>query len=102
MVNRRQIVILLALVLLVGSLLTGCGGATEGTAEWHFDQGNKLYGQGRYDEAIKEYSKAIRLNPELAEAYYNRGLTYKKLGQLERAIEDYNAAIRLNPELAES
>ena len=26
-----------------------------------------------FDRAIKDYNKAIELNPELAEAYYNRG-----------------------------
>ena len=37
------------------------------------------------------------MNPNLAEAYYNRGLAYAKLNQHERAIKDYDKAIELNP-----
>jgi len=48
--------------------------------------------------AIKIYDKAIELNPNFAEAYYNRGNAYSDLKQYERAIEDYNKAIELNPE----
>ncbi len=45
------------------------------------------------------HRKAIRLQPDLAEAYYNRGIAYNNLGQYQRAIEDYNEAIRLKPDL---
>ena len=41
---------------------------------------------------------AIRLNPDDANAYYNRGLAKDKLGQHFAAIADYDIAIRLNPD----
>jgi tetratricopeptide (TPR) repeat protein len=53
------------------------------------------------DFTIEDYDEAIRLNPQDAEAHFNRGNAYYALGELERAIEDYDAAIRLNPQLAE-
>ena len=56
----------------------------------------------RYDEAIEEYSKTIRLNHQSAKAYNNRGSTYDELGQLNRAIEDFDEAIRLNPQFADA
>jgi tetratricopeptide (TPR) repeat protein len=37
---------------------------------------------------IKESDQAIRLDPNDAEAYINRGIAYKNLGQHKRAIED--------------
>ena len=50
--------------------------------------------------AIDDYDEAIRLDPQFASAYYNRGLAYQRLGQSERAIKDFNEAIRLNPQYA--
>ena len=51
-----------------------------------------------YDKAIVHYTAAIDLNPELAEAYYNRGLAYANKGEFDAAIQDFNKAIGLNPE----
>jgi len=50
------------------------------------------------EKAIEDLSQAIRLNPDNAVAYYNRGLTYGDSGQYQRAIEDYSQAIRLDPD----
>ena len=35
--------------------------------------GNILSDLGRTEEAIKDYSTAIEINPQYANAYYNRG-----------------------------
>jgi tetratricopeptide (TPR) repeat protein len=45
--------------------------------------------------AIEAYTSAIALNPNYAEAYYNRGLAYDKLGNHRHAIEDHEAAAKL-------
>ena len=42
--------------------------------------------------------KTIRLNPDEARAYYNRGVAKSELGKYFEAISDYDEAIRLNPE----
>ena len=55
----------------------------------------------QYDKAIEHYTEAVTLNPELAEAYNNRGNVYRSKGKFDAAIQDYNTAIALNPELAE-
>ena len=52
---------------------------------------------GHPEAAISDYDAAIRLNPEYAKAYNNRGVAKKALGHLEAAISDYDAAIRLDP-----
>ncbi len=57
---------------------------------------------GRNEEAIKDYDKAIELNPQYAKAYNNRGKAKAKLGRNEEAIKDYDKAIELNPQLAEA
>ena len=48
-------------------------------------------------EKIEYFSKALELNPTLAEAYEKRGIHYFFKGQLEDAIQDYTRAIRLKP-----
>ena len=56
----------------------------------------------QYDKANPDYSKALELNPRLAEAYSNRGITYDTKGQYDKAITDYSKAIELNPGLAQA
>ncbi len=73
-----------------------------GTVQWHLDEGEELARQGRLDEAIKEFTKAIELDPLFAETYNGRGLVYSSLSQFERAIKDYDQAISLNPQYAEA
>jgi tetratricopeptide (TPR) repeat protein len=50
-----------------------------------------------YGSAISDYNEAIMLNPNLAEAYNNRGNAYYSKGDHDKAISDYSEAIRLNP-----
>ena len=56
--------------------------------------------QEHCENAIKHYTEALKLNPEFATAYTNRGAAYADKGEVDRAIEDHNKAIDLNPENA--
>ncbi|HEY9692183.1 MAG TPA: tetratricopeptide repeat-containing serine protease family protein [Oculatellaceae cyanobacterium] len=58
--------------------------------------------KGDYNGAIADYDRAIKLNPNLAEAYNNRGLARSKQEDYNGAIADYNRAISLNPNLVEA
>jgi len=49
-------------------------------------------------KAIEYLNNAIKLQPDYADAYADRGLAYVDLGHHQRAIEDYNQAIRLQPD----
>jgi tetratricopeptide (TPR) repeat protein len=55
-----------------------------------------------YDEAIEDINKAIKLYPEFAEAYYNRGNLMAISGELPAAYDDYTRAIELDDELGEA
>jgi tetratricopeptide (TPR) repeat protein len=49
------------------------------------------------DEAIKDLSRAIALAPDLADAYYKRGLVYALLGKADKARADYKKTCALDP-----
>ena len=53
-------------------------------------------------EATKEYDRVTRLDPQSAEAYYERGLEYQKRGQEEQAIDEFNKAIRIDPQFVKA
>ena len=44
----------------------------------------------------------IRLKPDYADAYNNRGGAYFKLGQYQSAVKDFSEAIRLKPDYADA
>ena len=54
------------------------------------------------EDALADYTEAIRLKPDYAEAYNNRGIVKAKLGRHDDALADYAAAIRLKPDHAEA
>jgi tetratricopeptide (TPR) repeat protein len=55
---------------------------------------------GKYEEAIVFFRRAIDLNPDFAEAYYNLGVAYEKLGKHKDSVDTLKKAIQLAPENA--
>ena len=58
--------------------------------------------QGKLEEAIEAYTKALSIEPHYAEACYNMGIALQKQGKLEEAIEAYNKALSIKPDFAEA
>jgi tetratricopeptide (TPR) repeat protein len=56
-----------------------------------------LPGYTQDDPEIRDRTKEIRLNPNSANVYHNRGLTYGYKGAYDRAIQDWEKAIAINP-----
>src|SRR5262245_59888052 len=56
----------------------------------HNERGNRYVEQGKNDKAIAEYTQAIRLQPNLAIAYYNRGNSYLRAREYDKALADFN------------
>jgi tetratricopeptide (TPR) repeat protein len=69
-------------------LFTACV-STPQTTEAFLKRGIKFACKGKYEKAIADYTQAIRLDPNNAVAYNNRGY--------DRAIADYEAVLLINP-----
>ncbi|XP_041027433.1 tetratricopeptide repeat protein 1 isoform X2 [Juglans microcarpa x Juglans regia] len=52
---------------------------------------------GKYDETIKECTKALELNPTYMKALIRRGEAYEKLERFEEAIVDLKKILELDP-----
>lgn len=72
------------------------------TATDLFEEGKAKVKQENYRDAIANFSKAIQLNPNRADFYYERGLIIGKLGDKEGAIRDFDSAILRNPNYAQA
>lgn len=48
---------------------------------------------GKYDEALRELKKAVKLDPHNHKAWYNKALIHFTLGQYDKAYE--SCSIRL-------
>lgn len=91
------------------------------TAE-QLKQASKLFGQaikdhnsGQFDQAIYKYTKYLRIRPNVAAAWYNRGLAYYQKGSdwrsgsteivkgnIDKAVLNFSQAIRLDPKSEDS
>jgi tetratricopeptide (TPR) repeat protein len=69
------------------------------TAQQWFERG---FAAIDLDEQIRFFTAAIRLQPDYARAFYNRGVVRAGKGDLDGALQDYSEAIRLTPDFAEA
>ena len=60
-------------------------------------EGVRLAREGKVEEAIANFNKAIQLNPKNSSAYYHRGNAYVSLENYQDALADYTQAIKINP-----
>ena len=61
--------------------------------EAHFNLGNTLMGQGKLDEAIAAYRRAIGIKPDYAAAYTTLGIALAGQGKFDEAVAAYRRAI---------
>ncbi|MFO7810335.1 MAG: tetratricopeptide repeat protein [Candidatus Delongbacteria bacterium] len=67
-------------------------------SDW-FNKGYRAQENGEYEKALEYYTKAIRLDPTIAQIYNNRGLVHYFMQDYPRAEVNFDKAIELDNEL---
>ena len=103
-------VFFVVLTLILG--LAACG-SNAGAWQEHYDLGTKYLNEGKYEEAVLEFTKAIDIDPKSAPAYVGRGDAYVGLAEnasdgakageyYSKALTDYEKASELGDKSAQS
>ena len=69
---------------------------------WHLRGVHYLYDREDYDRAVADFSEAIRLDPDNAEAWKDRGWAHYQRSENDLARDDYSRAIELKPDLSQA
>lgn len=92
--------------LLVRAIAAACGAVTllayaasvaaePKSAKEPFVKGKSFFEKNDFDWAIAAFTEAIRFNPHVAEAYFDRGFAYQMKGEKANAEEDFEQAKKL-------
>jgi tetratricopeptide (TPR) repeat protein len=57
---------------------------------------------GNFEKALADFSKAIEIDPNYAEAFHERGIAYREMKDYNSAIADHTKAIELDPNKPDS
>ena len=66
-------------------------------AELRLDLGHVYDNHGLYDLALEQYTAALEIDPQLAQAHYDSGMAWLALDQLREALAAFEAALELAP-----
>ncbi len=61
------------------------------------DKGSDFAKDGKFEEAIAHYSKAVELNPKSISALLNRSTAYETLGDHKKALADLSSLLSFSP-----
>ena len=81
------------------SLFAHAVAVTQDNAIAHTDLGVAFEEQGRTADALREYERAVQINPRLPQAQNNLAHLLEKSGKLDEALEHYRTALQLRPQV---
>jgi len=84
------------------TLLKHAINVTHNNSMAHYTFGQALDQQGRLEEAVLQYNKALHIRPEFAMAHNNLGAALSRKGKLKEAIYHFNEAVNINPDYAKA
>lgn len=63
----------------------------------YLNRGTAFLDLKQYNQAISDYSRALKLDPKYLAAYYNRAQVYRQIDNHKKAIEDYTSVLEIDP-----
>ena len=67
-----------------------------------FDEGVALSRAGKYDESVESFNKALAINPNCQDCFYNIGFAYAQKKEYDKAEENYKKALAVKADYAEA
>jgi len=80
----------------------GVAGGNAVTAEDYMARGLAFYNKAGYEQAIKDFNRAIKADPRRVDVYLYRGLAYMNNNNADFAIADYDKIIDIDPKNEEA
>lgn len=94
----RPVLLVIILVWILASVGCRTWTRTEQTAALAFNRANSLRDEGRPDEAVTEYRRALVYQPDMAAASFNLALTLADTGGADEAADILDELLVLDPE----
>ena len=85
-------------VVVVALVVAGCGPKAApqtsvlDTPEYHYNQGLKYFSKDQYDDAMREFQRAVDLDPKSPLGYIGKGLVLGQKGDFKAAFENMEKA----------
>ncbi|MGH9761320.1 MAG: tetratricopeptide repeat protein, partial [Blastocatellia bacterium] len=84
------------------TLFQEAAAVTQGNYIAYTNLGQALAGEGKTEEAAKDFATAIQFNPDFDEAQHNIGMALVQQGKLDEAIDHFKKAIQINPRMTDA
>ncbi len=88
----------LAVLAIVCTLISCAGLFYDHNAQNAYEEGLALFNQGKYNEALPHFQRAIELDPDYSAPYFYLGRSYLNLSRWTDAIHPLRTAFRLSPQ----
>jgi tetratricopeptide (TPR) repeat protein len=71
-------------------------------ANVHYNKGRRLFHQGKFDEAIVEFERVLRIDPMNQWALVALGIVCEEKKDFARALDHYDRALEISPNFAQA
>ena len=89
---------LFLILALIAVVLVGCSRDPNVRKQKYLESGQRYYDRGKYPEAAIQFSNAIQVDPQFAEAHYRLAQTYLKSQNWTPAFQELDRTVQLQPD----